>query len=81
MHANVEALENTLSSKIKNSLCKNSDTFDCVEELSSSRGMMSDEIQMTNSRKPDADGVKMNLFEQPHNQPLPNEIMKNFINQ
>lgn len=69
---------NTLPSKIKNSLCKNSDTFNCVEELSSSRGMMSVGIQMTNLRKPDADGVKMNIFERPHSQPLPNEMMKKF---
>lgn len=73
-----KSTENTLPFKIKNSLCKNSDTFDCVEELSSSLGMMSDEIQMTNSRKPNVDGVKMNIFEQPHNQPLPNEMMKKF---
>lgn len=70
--------ENTLPSNIKNNNGKNISTFDCVKELSPSCVMMNDQLQVTNPRRPDSHDIKVENFEQPHNQPLPNEMVKKF---
>jgi len=70
--------ENTLPSNIKNNNGKNISTFICVKELSPSCVMMNDQLQVRNPRRPDSHDIKVENFEQPHNQPLPNEMVKKF---